>query len=88
MAAGGGGGVRAGRGTARAGGDCIAQDNAYPAGPITAESSQSRMEVVAAQQRFHKKFPHGYTDANYPEVYTATMAQPDTMSLASGPKDR
>jgi hypothetical protein len=80
--------VIAERDTARAGGDVIAQEYAYPAVPVTAASSLSRMEVLAAQQRFHKTFPHGYTDANYPEVFSTTMAQPDTMAMAGGPKSR
>lgn len=80
--------VIAERDTARAGGDFIAQEYAYPAVPMTAASSLSRMEVVAAQQRFHQTFPHGYTDANYPEAFSSTMAQPDTMAMAGGPKSR
>ena len=80
--------VIAERDTARAGGDFIAQEYGYPAVPMTAASSQSRMEVVAAQQRFHKTFPDGYTDANYPEVFTSTMSQPGAMAMAAGPKSR
>lgn len=76
--------VIAERDAARAGGEFIAQEYAYPALPSIANASQSRMQVVAAQQQFHKAYPQGYTDANYPEVFAPAMSQPDAMAMANG----
>lgn len=80
--------VIAERDAARPGGDYIAQEYGYPAVPVTAYPSQSRMDVAAAQQRFHMTFPLGYNDANYPDVFTSSVAGATTMAMASGETGR
>ena len=72
------------RDAARAGGEFIAQEYGYPATPAISGAGLSRMEVIAAQQRFHKAFPNGYTDLNYPEVFASTMSPPAAMAMANG----